>query len=258
MIKRTPPLVVGNWKATPQTKEEALKFIKQLEKKISSSKTKLPKKSYYIAVPEIFIPFLTPLAKHGYIGSQTIPGYKEGQETGATTLRQLISGGASFSILGHSEVRKRGEPKEDRLQKIEQSLLLRHTTIFCCGETSRDKDGRYLESLEMDVKEMLGTTKRELLSNLVIAYEPIWAIGGTVPATPHECFEAVIAIRRALASLAGIDHAKKVHILYGGTVTKETATSFLEEGGVNGLLIGRSSQDVSAFFEIIISSYKGK
>ncbi len=258
MTKRTTPLIVGNWKATPQTKEEAIKFIKQLEKKIASSKVKLPKKSYYIAAPEIFIPTLIPLAKHGYIGSQNIPGTKEGQETGATNAKQLASSGAAFTIIAHSEVRKRGEKIEDRVEKISQSLTLKLTTVLCFGEHSRDKEGRYLSELESDVKNTLGGIKRELFSSLIVAYEPVWAIGAATPATASECFEAVIAIRRALASLAGIDHAKKVHIIYGGTVTKETATSFLEEGGVNGLLLGRASQNVSSFFETIISSYNGK
>lgn len=258
MTKRTTPLIVGNWKATPQTKEEAVKFVKQLEKKIASSKVKLPKKSYYIAVPEIFIPTLIPLAKHGYIGSQNIPGTKEGQETGATNAKQLASSGTAFTIIAHSEVRKRGERVEDRVEKVSQSLTLKLTTVLCFGEHSRDKEGRYLSELESDVKNTLGGIKRELFSSLIVAYEPVWAIGAATPATASECFEAVIAIRRALASLAGIDHAKKVHIIYGGTVTKETATSFLEEGGVNGLLLGRASQNVSSFFETIISSYKGK
>lgn len=257
MIKRTPPLIVGNWKATPQKKEDAVKFVKQLEKKIAGSKVKLPKKCYYLAVPEIFIPVLAPIAKHGCIGSESIPGWKEGQETGATTARQLLSGGAAFSLIAHSEVRRRGEKEDERREKVEQALAIGLTSILCFGEKERDKEGKYLEELEADVKGTLGNVKRELFGNLIVAYEPVWAIGAAVPATASECFEAVIAIRRALASLAGIDHAKKVHVLYGGTVTKETALSFLEEGGVNGLLLGRASQEVGSFFETILSPYKG-
>ena len=81
--------------------------------------------------------------------------------------------------------------------------------------------------------------------------EPVWAIGSVTPATAEECFEAVIAIRRAIASLGGIDYAKKVQILYGGAVTKDNAKTFLDEGGVDGLLIGRASQDVKLFLDIL-------
>lgn len=255
MTKRTTPLIVGNWKATPKTLIEGIKFIKQLEKKIKSSKNKMPKKAYFIAVPEIFIPPLGELADRGYIGAQTVHGTILGQVTGATTPQQLLSAGAAFTIIGHSEVRARGETLEERNAKVLSSLGSRLTTILCFGEHERDKEGKYLEELENDVKNTLSQVKRELFSHLIVAYEPIWAIGGTVPATASECFEAVIAIRRALASLGGIDYAKKVQILYGGTVSKDNAKVFLEEGGVDGLLIGRSSQEVSSFVDILNALY---
>ena len=255
MIKRTTPIIVGNWKSTPQKLDEAIKFIKALEKKVSSSKLKMPKKAYFIAVPEIFIPPLSDLAKRGYIGAQTVHGVETGQITGATTPSQLASAGADFTLIGHSEVRARGETVEERRNKVLMSLSVKLPTILCFGEHMRDKEGKYLEELENDVKQTLSQVKRELFSNLLVAYEPIWAIGGSTPATPAECFEAVIAIRRALASLGGIDHAKKVHILYGGTVNEENARTFLEEGGVDGLLIGRSSQEVSSFTDILNALY---
>jgi len=255
MIKRTAPIIVGNWKSTPKTLEEGVKFIKGLEKKITSSKIKFPKKGYYLAVPEIFIPTLGALAKHGYIGAQTVPGVTLGQITGQTTPSQLSSGGAAFTIVGHSEVRARGETQEERAEKVSASLSTRFTTIFCLGESKRDKEGKYLEELENDIKQTLSQVKRELFSELIIAYEPVWAIGAKEPATATECFEAVIAIRRALASLSGIDYAKKVHILYGGAITKDTVQTFLEEGGVDGLLIGRASQEVGSFIDILHASY---
>lgn len=258
MIKRTSPIIVGNWKSTPRTKEEGIKFIKQLEKKIATSKHKIPKKGYFIAAPDIFIPYLVPLAKRGYIGAENVSGLELGQHTGMEVPSQLQSGGASFTIIGHSEVRKSGETVEARAQKVASALQIRLTTILCVGEHKRDKEGKYLEELENDVKQTLSQIKRELFSNLVVAYEPVWAIGGTSPATPAECFEAVIAIRRALASLGGIDYAKKVHILYGGTVSNDNAKAFLEEGGVDGLLIGRSSQEVSTFIDILNAVYTQK
>jgi len=255
MSKRIAPIIVGNWKSTPKALNEGIKFIKQLEKKLAPLSRTLPKKSYYLAVPEIFIPSLADLAIKGFIGAQTIPGTTLGQMTGQTTPSQLISGGASFTLLGHSEVRARGETVEERSEKALASLTLRLTTIMCFGEHKRDKEGKYLEELEDDVKHSLSLVKRELFGELLVAYEPIWAVGAPEPATAAECFEAVIAIRRALASLGGIDYAKKVQILYGGAVTKDTAKTFLEEGGVDGLLIGRASQEVGSFVDILKASY---
>lgn len=256
MIKRTIPLIVGNWKATPETLDQAKKLIKQIDKKCAASKIKLPKKAYYIAAPDIFIPHLIDLATRGYIGSQNVSGIQTGQITGTITPAQLASGGASFTIIGHSEVRKRGETTEERAHKVAMSLKAGLTTILCFGEQSRDKNGNYLSELEEDVKKTLSLVERSLFDNLILAYEPVWAIGGKDPATTVECFEVVIALRRALASLASIDYAKKVQILYGGAVAADNAKNFLEEGGVDGLLIGRSSQEVESFIEIINACYE--
>lgn len=263
MNKRTVPILVGNWKTTPETLNEAIKFIKQLNKKCESlgverktkTSVKFPKKIYYLAVADIFIPHLTELATRGYIGAQNVSGIGTGQVTGVTIPSQLKSSGAEFTIIGHSDVRKNGETAVERSHKVALALQSKLTTILCFGEHARDKNGNYLSELEDDVKQALSLVDRGLFDNLIIAYEPLWAVGATNSATAAECFEAVIALRRALASLAGINYAKKVHVLYGGTVTKENSKTFLEEGGVDGLLIGRASQDVSSFIEIITSCY---
>lgn len=252
--KRTVPLIIGNWKTTPAKKDEAVKFVKALDRKIAASKAKLPKKSYYLAVADIFIPHLAPIAS-GLIGSQNVSGTSLGQITGTAVPSQLLSGGAGFTLIGHSEVRARGETVEDRAHKVALALQSKLMTVLCVGERERDKNGNYLAEIEEDVKQSLSLSQKNLFENLVIAYEPVWAVGAQEAATPHECFEVVIALRRALASLVGIDYAKKVHMLYGGTVTKENAKLFLEEGGVDGLLIGRASQDVSDFHSIISSCH---
>ncbi len=254
MIKRKKPLIVGNWKTTPATLKEAVTFVKTLEKKIGAKKKS--KMNYFLAVPDIFAPSLLPLAKNGEIGIQNITGVTTGQETGLTAPSMVASAGVAFTILGHSEVRKRGEDNHTLSQKVTLSLKAKLVTVLCVGESERDKEGNYLSELENDLKEILVNTDRGLFSNLLITYEPIWAIGAKDPATVGECFEVVIALRRALASLVGIDYAKKVSILYGGAVTKETSRAFLEEGGVDGLLIGRASQDVKTFIDILETCFE--
>lgn len=260
MTKRTVPLIVGNWKTTPATLSEAIKFVKALDKKVTTRpKAKgakaLPKKAYYLATTDIFIPSLNEIVQGGYVGSQNVSGVTLGQVTGATVPSQLLTAGAAFTIIGHSEVRAQGETVDARAHKVALSLQSKLMTILCVGEHTRDAQGKYLSELEEDVKASLSLVNRDLFEHLVIAYEPVWAIGGKTPATPQECFEVVIALRRALAALAGIEYAKKVHILYGGTVTSDNAKSFLEDGGVDGLLVGRASQEVGSFYDIIASSY---
>jgi triosephosphate isomerase len=252
MKKIVKPLIIGNWKTTPATLKEALTFVKSLEKKCGAMKQKV---HYYLAVADIFIPPLSALASHGEIGSQNISGTILGQATGLTTPSQIVSGGGAFTLLGHSEVRTRGESTDLLAKKVALSLQSKLLTVLCVGETTRDKEGKYLAELEDELKNTLAQVDRSLFANLVIAYEPVWAIGAKNPATVHECFEVVIALRRALASLVGIEYAKKVSIIYGGAVSEENAREFLEEGGVDGLLLGRSSQEVSSFSKILSSCF---
>lgn len=255
MKKRAVPIIVGNWKSSPATLKEGVTFIKTLEKKLVAKKK--AKSGYYLAVPDLFVYPLNEVSKYGTIGAENVSGLSLGAYTGLQTVRMTKSAGATFTLLGHSEVRARGETGEEIAKKLSASLSEKMMTVLCIGEQERDREGGYIARLEEELRNNVSLVNRTLFDNLIIAYEPIWAIGKDVAATPSECFEAVIALRRALASLVGIDHAKKVSILYGGTVTKENAVTFLKEGGVDGLLIGRASTSASTFADIIDScNYK--
>ena len=258
MLKRKAPLIIANWKTTPATLKEAITFVKTLEKKISTLKKKTSGINYFLAVPDIFVTSLIPLTKNGEVGTQNINGKTLGEETGLTIPSMIASSGAAFTILGHSEVRARGEDTHELSQKVTLSLKAKLMTVLCVGESMRDKEGNYLSELENDLKIILADTDRGLFTNLVIAYEPVWAVGAKESATVEECFEVVIALRRALASLVGIDYAKKVSIIYGGSVNEETSKGFLTHGGVDGLLIGRASQDVKTFSAILENCFKTK
>ena len=131
MMKKNTPILVGNWKTTPDTLVSATKFVKQLDKKCVTSKVKIPRKVYHLAVADIFIPTLSKLSTRGHIGSQNVSGVQLGQSTGVVVPSQLVSAGASFTIIGHSEVRKRGETIEERSHKIALSLQSKLTTIVC-------------------------------------------------------------------------------------------------------------------------------
>lgn len=250
MSKISKPIIVGNWKATPKDLKTAITFVKALDSKLTKNKIK---KNYLLAVPDIYINSLSEITKHGLIGAENLTGKEEGQTTGLNTPSMLTSVGASFIILGHSEVRKRGETNESIKEKLVITLSKNIKTILCVGEEKRDTSTDYLKFVEEELKECLDLSKKEDFKNLIIAYEPVWAIGGSSPATTSECFEMVIAIRRTLVEIIGIDNAKKVSILYGGTVTKENAKDFIIDASVDGLLIGRASQNVDDFYSIIKS-----
>lgn len=249
MKKRVLPKIVGNWKTFPATEKEAIAFIKKLEPKLKGSKKQ--KDLYHLAVPEAFLGGLRTVATRGTLGAQNISGTTLGATTGETTVHMLQSAGALWSILGHSEVRARGETVEMIAKKCEIAVLAKFPVIVCLGESTRDKHGHYLKSLEEELRIIVEHIPKEHFSYITLAYEPVWAIGKAEPATVYECFEVVIALRRALATLVGIDHAKKVSMLYGGAVDATNARAFIEEGGVDGLLVGRASCDVSTFASLI-------
>ena len=244
------PIIVGNWKANPSTITEAKKNIVAIEKKIKKNNY-----NYLLAVSHAYISKLKEIKSHAQLGVQNINGLELGAYTGTSTAQMVKSIGATFSIIGHSEIRARGETNENINKKIKQILSAGMVCILCVGESARDKEAKYLKSIERQLLEALDGVDKNLFSKLIIAYEPIWAIGAKNPATTHECFEIAIAIRRTLASFLTIDYAKKVSILYGGAVTEENASDFIKDGGVDGLLIGRASLDPDTFSKIIINCY---
>lgn len=154
-------------------------------------------------------------------------------------------------IIGHSEVRRRGDTED--LVQVKAALVVakKMEAIICVGEAERDKDGRYLEYIEEQIKHALARIHKDDMKRVIIAYEPLWAIGSDKGATEEECFEVIISIRRTLTSLLGIESAKKVLVLYGGAVTEENAESFLTKGGADGLLVGRASWKPETFISLI-------
>lgn len=244
------PIIIGNWKTNPETLQEAKKNILAIEKKVKDKK-----QNYLLAVPDAYISTLKDIKSKAIIGAENISGLELGAYTGTTTASMLKSAGALFTILGHSEVRTQGETDEIINKKIKQSLASGLFVVICVGESIRDKEAKYLKVVEEQLLKSLAGVNRELFSKIIIAYEPIWAIGAKNPANTHECFEMAIAIRRALASFATIDYAKKVSIIYGGAVTEENSASFITDGGVDGLLVGRASLNPTSFSKIITNCY---
>jgi triosephosphate isomerase len=240
------PLIIGNWKANPASYKDARILVALCEKKIKQGK----KVVHGYAVPEIYYGGLSEEFP-SLIGLQHCSGVALGAFTGTTVPSMLASINVPFCIVGHSEVRARGETDETIKEKTFALLKSGVTTILCVGEEKRDREGKYLVDIEAQLQAVIPHIKEALIKRLVIAYEPVWAVNASVSATPEECFEVMIAIRRTLAKMVGLDYAKKVKVLYGGTTNKENALSFVQEGGADGLLVGRASLDAEHFASII-------
>ncbi|MCX6718960.1 MAG: triose-phosphate isomerase, partial [Candidatus Taylorbacteria bacterium] len=169
-------LVVGNWKMNPATVAEA----KSIAKKIKTVSSRLQKTEAVICPPSAFISACAPRlsVRNFFIGAQSVSVESGvGPFTGEISIEMLKSLGIQYIILGHSEQRARGETSAMVSRKMKNALEAGITPVFCVGEMNRDQDGSYLEPLKAQIKESLEGIPKKYAKDIVIAYEPVWAIG---------------------------------------------------------------------------------
>jgi triosephosphate isomerase len=161
--------------------------------------------------------------------------------------------GASYVIIGHSERRAMGEDNSIVNKKILLALKNKLTPVLCVGEKERDHNGFYLSFVKNQIHECLASVSKSQIKNIVIAYEPIWAIGADASRTAEvsEFIEMSIFIKKVISDLYDIKIAHSMRVLYGGSVHPENALSFLVEGNADGLLVGRDSLNPKKIVKII-------
>lgn len=236
-------LVVANWKLNPKTLKEAEKLL---------SSYKLPRGiSVAVTPPAVF---LQPLSKgrKGKIafGAQNVFFEKEGSFTGEISAGMVKDAGAVYVLAGHAERRALGESDEEIAKKVGAAVRAGLTAILCVGERERDEHGFYLNRLKEQLEKGLSEVSPALLKYVVIAYEPVWAIGASVAITPRDLQETALYLHKILHALFK-DKGLVVPVLYGGSVSSENAAAFVEEGDVNGLLVGRESLKPGSFNAIL-------
>jgi triosephosphate isomerase len=244
-------LVIANWKMYMQSQKEAKKFAASLRR----SASKLSGVEVWIAAPASMI---FALAGKGPIkvGAQTLSRHAEGAHTGELSGEMLRDVGAHFCIVGHSERRNPpaggGETNEAVREQLVRAAEASLTPVLCVGESERTLEGAHFTKIEEQLTEGL-RGNRALGGKLVVAYEPVWAIGKSAQDAmkPQELEETIIFIRKTLADIVGREGALKVPILYGGSVEGENAATLLAEGGVNGFLVGHASAKLDSFLEIV-------
>lgn len=249
-------IIIANWKMNPQTLREAVALAK-----ISGEMSRGAKKAaVVICPPSVFLSEVAKALPRGrLLGAQDVFWKEFGAYTGEVSPAMLKNLGVRFVLVGHSERRELGEGNDIVNKKVRRALESGLTPVLCIGERSRDEDGIYLSFLKNELEEGLRGVKKNEMARMIIAYEPLWAIGEGAPRadTPDETFEVAIFIRKILNALYGKDVALAVPVLYGGSVNAKNAGPFLERGGVQGLLVGRSSLAPKEFGEIIRSVEAG-
>ncbi len=193
------------------------------------------------------------------VGAQNAYFENEGAYTGEVSPAMLTSFKIQYVILGHSERRAMGETDELVNKKVLSAVKAGLTVVLCVGECERDVDGEYLKHIAEQIKSALKGIQKKSLAKVVIAYEPIWAIGKNAlrVASTDDALEVSILIKKTLADLYSKDGGS-VPILYGGSVDAKNAWEFLMKAHIDGLLVGRASLDPKVFGEILKSADKVK
>lgn len=242
-------IIIGNWKMNPSSPKEAEVLFKTLVKnKVNKSKVEV-----VICPPSIYLERLYKISKRIPLGLQNVYFGGEGATTGEISAKMAENIGAQYIILGHSERRAMGETNEIINKKIKTVLYEGPVPILCVGEKVRDEKHEHFTIIKNQVEESLGGITKSSLSKVIIAYEPVWAIGNNAlrEARPEEFHEVMIFIRKVLSDKFGLQAGREVKIIYGGSVNPKNALGFLTEGQAEGFLVGRDSLDAKKFLQII-------
>ncbi|MBM3254436.1 MAG: triose-phosphate isomerase, partial [Candidatus Omnitrophica bacterium] len=190
------------------------------------------------------------------LGGQDLFWKEEGAFTGEISSKMLKDVGCEYVIIGHSERRQHfGETNETVRKKIKKALENGLKPIFCIGETLKEReDGKTEKVLDIQIREALNDLNKNQLNELVIAYEPVWAIGTGKVATETQAQEAHRFIRNLLGELFGETIKNSVRIQYGGSVKPENITAIIQQQDVDGALVGGASLNADYFTRIVLNS----
>lgn len=242
-------LIIANWKSNPLTLKEALVLSHSAER----TARRFRGAEVVVAPPFLFIPAVSKILRQAKLGAQNV-FWSEGPYTGEISSEQLKKIGARYVIAGHSSRRMElGETDDMINKKVKAVLNVGLSPVLCVGERRR-KGNMISPIVGLQLKKALKGVKKSQLKNLVIAYEPIWAISTTPGAradTPENAKHAIKYIRTILAHIYGRKSADKVRILYGGSVSAKNAKQFFALSEVGGALVGGASLNPSEFTKII-------
>lgn len=245
-------LIVANWKMNPAKGSEARKMFLGISKVANT----LKKVETVVCPPLVYLESLGALveSRSCVLGAQDAFWEHSGAYTGQVSPDMVFNTKARYVIVGHSERRAMGETDEQVNMKIRGILQFPLIPIVCVGELVRDDDSQSVKILKNQLKCSLAGLSVDQLSRIVVAYEPVWAIGkGPRGAcSPADCREMVHVIRQILADMMeSADLARKVAVIYGAAVAPENISSFLQEGEVHGVLVGHASLDPKTFNQIL-------
>ena len=247
------PFIAGNWKMY-KTVADAVKYVKELRGLVKDVD----------GVEVVVAPTFTALfaaaeaARNSNVGiaAQDLYWEREGAFTGEVSAQMIQEAGAGYAIVGHSERRTLfGETDASVNRKVAAAFAAGLCPIACIGETLDQRERQETFGvLDRQIKQGFDGLTAEQVGQLVIAYEPVWAIGTGRNATPAQASEAHGHIRSRLRQWVGQEAAELCHVIYGGSVKPDNARELLSQPDVDGALVGGASLDVRSFLQIIQSA----
>jgi len=248
-------IIAANWKMNNDeysSKKLTYEFLKLLNRKND------PKTLKVLCVPHPFLLSIDNMCtgtESIFVGAQNCSSFKQGAFTGEVSAAMLKSLGIKYVIIGHSERRELfSETNEELLNKVLLSVERNISPIFCCGEPLifRNKNN-HLEYVINQLKETVLKLNKESFQKVIIAYEPVWAIGSGKTASNEEIEEMHVTIRKTIKQKFGSSVSKNTSILYGGSVNVFNAKEIFKINDVNGGLIGGASLQAQEFIDIVNS-----
>lgn len=243
-------IVAGNWKMN-LTKIDGLLLVEGVTNGLNTTDVKV-----ILAPPFPFISDASSLTAQSEvsIAAQNCHQEQTGAYTGEVSAQLLKSFGCEYCIVGHSERRQYFHEKDELInQKIKQLLENHIQPIYCCGESLEEReDGRHFDVVGDQIQSALQGFTKDELKQVIVAYEPVWAIGTGATATPEQAQEMHAFIRQKLAQVL-VNEAEEISILYGGSVKPDNAKELFLQKDIDGGLIGGASLNAIDFLAIIHS-----
>lgn len=244
------PIIAGNWKMN-KTASEAKEFAEAVKNKIPSN----DKVDSVIGSPALFLQELMTSAEGTElkISAQNCYWENSGAFTGETSPAALADLGVHYVIIGHSERREYFHETDEDINKKAKAIFANGMTpILCCGESLETYEvGKTAEWIEGQITAGLADLSAEQVSNMVIAYEPIWAIGTGKSATKEDAQNCCAIVRDQVRVMYGDEAAENVRVQYGGSVKPNNIVEYMACPDIDGALIGGASLKADSFIEII-------
>lgn len=242
-------LIVANWKAYVEEVAKAKKLFA-----VSKNLARATGIDIVLAPPAPFLGVLAARNKSKVaFAAQDVSATTGGAKTGEATAQIYAAAGATYAIIGHSERRALGDTNALIAEKLAHALAHGLTPILCVGEGERDGEGRYLSYVREEITLALEPLTAKERSQVIVAYEPLWAIGKTAADAigSNDLAEMTLYIRKVLAELLPGKSSRHSFVLYGGSVEPSNIRALAADSGVEGFLIGHATVDPASFSLLI-------